>query len=200
VGAPERRWQANLAIINLQTGHQGIFQLGTGPQGGGYDDIDFNNNAVYLSASAPTSSRNTAPAIVALQASRKGVVLTRILNGDATATNVTISAHRDAESPGPRLDDPGSARELVMTSQGDGELVIVQRLRSVPRGRLLLSRVPSAEGLTESVEAPEPAILVENDRTRVRDKQTVQFSRKVHGGIRAPRSPALRYVQKLPAR
>jgi len=45
---------ANLAIINLKTGKQAIYRLGTGPDGtgpaphgGGYDDIDFNNNSVY---------------------------------------------------------------------------------------------------------------------------------------------------------
>src|SRR5215472_1004679 len=32
---------ANLAIINLGTGQQQVSQLGTGPHGGGYDDIDF---------------------------------------------------------------------------------------------------------------------------------------------------------------
>jgi hypothetical protein len=117
---------ANLSIINLQTGHQEIFQLGTGPHGGGYDDIDFNNNAVYLSASAPTINPNTAPAIVSLQMNRKGVVLTGIFNGDATATNVTTGATEtlNLQDPDSMIVDP--LGELVMTSQGDGELIIVQ--------------------------------------------------------------------------
>lgn len=117
---------ANLSIINLHTGKQEIFQLGTGPHGGGYDDIDFNNNAVYLSASAPTINPNTAPAIVSLLMSRNGPVLTGILNGDATATNVTTGATETLN-----LQDSDSMivnplGELVMTSQGDGELIIVQ--------------------------------------------------------------------------
>ena len=117
---------ANLAIINLQTGKQEISQLGTGPHGGGYDDIDFNNNAVYLSASAPTINPNTAPAIVSLRMSRKGPVLVGILNGDATATNVTTGTTETLN-----LQDPDSMivnplGELVMTSQGDGELIIVR--------------------------------------------------------------------------
>jgi hypothetical protein len=58
---------ANLAIINLKTGKQTIYQIGTGPHGGGYDDIDFNNNEVYLITSAPTINPNTAPAIVSLK-------------------------------------------------------------------------------------------------------------------------------------
>jgi len=117
---------ANLSIINLKTGRQTIYQLGSGPHGGGYDDIDFNNKAIYLSASAPTINPNTAPAIVALKLIGKKVVLTGILNGDASATNVTTG---DTETL--NLQDPDSMivdplGELVMTSQGDGELIIVQ--------------------------------------------------------------------------
>jgi hypothetical protein len=116
---------ANLAIINLKTGKQVIYQLGTGPHGGGYDDIDFNNKSVYLSASAPTLNPDTAPAIVSLKLGKKPV-LSGILDGNATATNV-ITGQPETLS----LTDPDSMivdplGELVMTSQGDGELIIVQ--------------------------------------------------------------------------
>ena len=74
---------ANLVILDLQTGQQTVYQLGTGPHGGGYDDIDFNNSMVYLSASAPTINPNTAPAIVSLNLVGGTVLLTGILNGNA---------------------------------------------------------------------------------------------------------------------
>ena len=45
---------ANLVILDLQTGQQTIYELGARPHGGGYDDFDFNNGMVYVSASAPT--------------------------------------------------------------------------------------------------------------------------------------------------
>jgi hypothetical protein len=117
---------ANLSIIDLKSGKQKIYQLGTGPQKGGYDDIDFNNQATYLSASAPLINPNTAPAIVSLKLTGKKAVLTGILSGNASATNVTTG---DAETL--NLQDPDSMivdplGELVMTSQGDGELIIVQ--------------------------------------------------------------------------
>ena len=86
---------------NLRTGRQTIYQLGTGPHGGGYDDIDFNNRAIYLSASAPTINPNTAPAIVALKLIGKKVVLTGILNGDASATNVTTGDTETLNLQGP---------------------------------------------------------------------------------------------------
>jgi hypothetical protein len=139
---------ANLSIINLHTGKQEIFQLGTGPHGGGYDDIDFNNNAVYLSASAPTINPNTAPAIVLAQMSRKGVVLTGILSGDATATNVTTGTTETLN-----LQDPDSMivnplGELVMTSQGDGELIIVQHPGLSCQNALVVPLTSAAGGST----------------------------------------------------
>ena len=139
---------ANLVIINLGTDEQKIFQLGTGPHGGGYDDIDFNNNAVYLSASAPTINPNTAPAIVSLQMNRHGVVLTGILNGDATATNVITGTTETLN-----LQDPDSMilnplGELVMTSQGDGELIIVQHPGLSCQNALVVPLTSAAGGST----------------------------------------------------
>jgi hypothetical protein len=117
---------ANLAIIDLKTGNQKIYQLGTGPHGGGYDDIDFNNGAIYLSASAPTINPNTAPAIVQLKLKDKTPVLTGILNGNASAINVITGETEtlNLQDPDSMIVDP--VGELVMTSQGDGELIVVQ--------------------------------------------------------------------------
>jgi hypothetical protein len=139
---------ANLAIINLQTGKQEISQLGTGPHGGGYDDIDFKNTAVYLSASAPTINPNTAPAIVSLKMSRKRPVLIGILIGDATATNVTTGTTETLN-----LQDPDSMivnplGELVMTSQGDGELIIVQHPGLSCQNALVVPLTSAAGGPT----------------------------------------------------
>ena len=117
---------ANLSIINLKTEKQTIYQLGTGAHGGGYDDIDFNNKAIYLSASAPTINPNTAPAIVSLKLTGKKAVLTGILNGDASAINVLTGKAEtlNLQDPDSMIADP--LGELVMTSQGDGELIVVQ--------------------------------------------------------------------------
>jgi hypothetical protein len=117
---------ANLSIINLKNGKQTIYQLGTGPHGGGYDDIDFNDKSAFLSASAPTINPNTEPAIVSLELVHNRAVLTGILNGDATAINVTTGRQEtlNLQDPDSMIVDP--LGELVMASQGDGELVIVQ--------------------------------------------------------------------------
>lgn len=117
---------ARLSIIDLNTRKRTIYELGTGPHGGGYDDIDFNNEAVYVSASAPTINPNTAPAIVSLKLTTGEPILTGILNGDASAINVTTGKTDtlNLQDPDSMIVDP--LGELVMTSQGDGELVIVQ--------------------------------------------------------------------------
>ena len=114
-------------IINLQTEQQTIYQLGTGPHGGGYDDINFNNGMVYLSASAPSINPNTAPAIVSLNLAGGNVLLTGILNGNASATNVITGQTEtlNLQDPDSMIVDP--LGELVMTSQGDGELITVQK-------------------------------------------------------------------------
>jgi hypothetical protein len=120
---------ANLDIINLKTLKQTIYVVGpsgTGPHGGGYDDLDFNNNQVYVSASAPTISPNTAPAIVSLKVTGKRTILSGILNGNATVTNVTTGnpVTLNLQDPDSMILDPQG--ELVMTSQADGELIIAQ--------------------------------------------------------------------------
>jgi len=139
---------ANLAIINLGTGQQQVSQLGTGPHGGGYDDIDFNNNAVYLSASAPTINPNTAPAIVSLKMSRKGPVLVGILNGDTTATNVVTGTTETLNLQDPDSMIVNSLGELVMTSQGDGELIIVQHPGLSCQNALVVPLTSAAGGST----------------------------------------------------
>jgi hypothetical protein len=117
---------ATLKIIDLKNGDQTTYDLGTGPHGGGYDDIDFNNSSVYLSASAPTINPNTAAAIVSLKVTGKKFALATILNGNATVTNVLTgeSETLNLQDPDSMIVDPYG--ELVMTSQGDGELIVVQ--------------------------------------------------------------------------
>ncbi len=116
-----------LIIIDLDSGgKQTTFDLGTGPHGGGYDDILFDNQSVFFSASAPTINPNNAPAIVSARIAGKKVTLAGVLNGDSPATDVTTgnSATLNLQDPDSMILDPNG--EVVLDSQGDGELVIVQ--------------------------------------------------------------------------
>jgi hypothetical protein len=115
---------ATLIIIDPATGKQRTFTLGTGPHGGGYDDLVFFGDAKYISASNP--SVETAPGLVQLKLKGQTAEFKGILNDDASATDVTTGNPVTL-----KLTDPDSLMvtpygELLLDSQGDGELIIVQ--------------------------------------------------------------------------
>jgi hypothetical protein len=137
---------ATLIIIEPATGKQRTFKLGTGPHGGGYDDLVFDGNATYISASNP--SIETAPGIVRFKSDDKKVKLIGILNDDASATDVTTGKPVTL-----KLTDPDSMildpfGELVLDSQGDGELVIVQHPGRKCQNALLVPLTSAAGGTT----------------------------------------------------
>jgi len=115
----------NLVIIDPKTGTQTTYTFGPTPHGGGYDDIAFRGNDVFLSASNPANNPNNAPAIVKAQISGGTVTVTPVLSGTATAidipTNTPIALN---------LQDPDSMifnplGDLVLDSQADAELIVV---------------------------------------------------------------------------
>ena len=96
--------------------------------GGGYDDILFQGDNTFISASNPANNPNTEPAIVQATLSGSSVTTSPVLMGNATATlfntNSTVTMN---------LQDPDSLSQTtdgraVMTSQGDGALVFVSNL------------------------------------------------------------------------
>ncbi len=116
---------SNLAIINLKNGKQTIYQLGTGPHGGGYDDLVFLNGAAYLTASAPTINPNTAPSILDVKLRGGKADLTPVLMADAQALDVTTgkTVTLNLQDPDSMIVNPFG--ELVQDSQADGEVVVV---------------------------------------------------------------------------
>jgi hypothetical protein len=115
---------STLIIIDPKNGQQKTFTIGTGPHGGGYDDLDFDGGSIFISASNP--SINTAPAIASLKLKNKKVKLTGVINDDASATDVTTgnTVSLNLTDPDSMMLDPFG--ELLLDSQQDGELVIVQ--------------------------------------------------------------------------
>src|SRR5579864_8114715 len=115
----------NLVIIDPKTGTQTLYTFGPTPHGGGYDDISFRGNDVFLSASNPANNPNAAPAIVKAQISGNKVIVTPVLSGTATAIDIPT------DTPvGLNLQDPDSMifnrfGDLVLDSQADAELIIV---------------------------------------------------------------------------
>jgi hypothetical protein len=115
----------NLVIIDPKTQTQTQYSFGPTPHGGGYDDIAFRGNDVFISCSNPANNPNTAPAIVKAQFSGNTVVVTPVLNASATATDIPTST-----PIGLNLQDPDSMifnplGDLVLDSQADAELIVV---------------------------------------------------------------------------
>jgi hypothetical protein len=118
---------ANLLILdpnNLSTKQK--YYLGTGPHGGGYDDIVFLNGNVYFSASNPQHNPNDEPAIVQFTVNGGSFTLTPVLYGNAQATDIPTG-----QGVVLNLQDPDSMTfnvggDIVLDSQADGELVVVR--------------------------------------------------------------------------
>lgn len=118
---------AMLFILNPQDlSIRNRYFLGTGPHGGGYDDIAFLNGNVYFSASNPQFNPNSKPAIVQFTTGGGTFTLTPVLLGNASAIDIPTG-----QPVSLNLQDPDSMTfnvggELVLDSQADGELVAVR--------------------------------------------------------------------------
>jgi len=121
----------NLVIIDPVTRGRKIYTFGPTAHGGGYDDMAFSGEDVFISASNPAKNPNNAPAIVRAELVGSTVSVSPVLSGTATATN--ISNERPITL---NLQDPDSMTfdplgDLVLDSQADAELVIVHHPGSV---------------------------------------------------------------------
>jgi hypothetical protein len=115
----------NLVIIDPVSRSQTVYTFGPTPHGGGYDDIAFRGQDVFVSASNPANNPNTGPAIVRAQLSGSTVTVSPVLAGTPTATDITTDTPVALN-----LQDPDSMKfdpfgDLVLDSQADGELIIL---------------------------------------------------------------------------
>lgn len=137
---------ANLVIINPTTGSKTVYTFGPTPHGGGYDDIAFRGDDVFLSASNPKNNPNMAPAIVKATISGSVVNVSEVLNGSAIATNIPTDTpvKLNLQDPDSMIFDP--LGDLVLDSQADAELIIVHNPaaidQSVYRLKLTLKGAP----------------------------------------------------------
>ncbi|HET7891213.1 MAG TPA: hypothetical protein VFL34_06795 [Candidatus Sulfotelmatobacter sp.] len=118
----------NLAIINPVNGTKAVYTFGPTPHGGGYDDIAFRGDDVFLSASNPANNPNYAPAVVKATIRGSMVSISEALNASAIATNITTDSPvtLNLQDPDSMIFDPFG--NLVLDSQADGELIIVHRV------------------------------------------------------------------------
>jgi hypothetical protein len=137
----------NLVILDPDTGERTIYTFGPTPHGGGYDDISFRGNDVFISASNPSNNPNHAAAIVRATISGSMVNVTEALNASAIATNIPTDSPvtLNLQDPDSMIFDPFG--DLLLDSQADGELIIVHHAgfddQTVYRLHLSLNGAPT---------------------------------------------------------
>lgn len=139
---------ANLVIINTETRDQKLYTFGPTLHGGGYDDVVFRGCKAYISASNPAKNPNNGAAIVSADLIGNTVVVHQILAGDAKAINIPTQTtiQLNLQDPDSMTLDPYG--NLVLDSQADQELIIVNHPESDDQRVLRISlRYETPKGL-----------------------------------------------------
>jgi hypothetical protein len=115
----------NLVIIDPSTWKSKKYTFAKPAHGGGYDDIAFIGDDVYISASNPSNNPNTKQAIVKATLVGNRVAVTPVLLGNAIATDITSGqpVQLNLQDPDSMISDPEG--DLVLDSQADAELIFV---------------------------------------------------------------------------
>ena len=117
-----------LTAINLSNWSTTQFTFPATMHGGGYDDMAFANGKAYFAASNPTlnsAGMNTAPAIVSVTFSNGKLVVTPVLYGNATATDIATGQKVTLNLTDPDSMTVDAKGNVVLDSQGDAELILV---------------------------------------------------------------------------
>ncbi len=122
-----------VTMVNPATGAQSAnYNFSAAPHGGGYDDVAFLNGKTYGSASNPSVNAqnqvNGQPSIVSVQISGGQAVATGVLANNASATNIATGASikTNQTDPDSMAVDPNGG--LVLDSQQDGQLLLVNNV------------------------------------------------------------------------
>jgi hypothetical protein len=115
----------NLVIIDPRNWSWKRYTFAQPAHGGGYDDMSFIGDDVYISCSNPSNNPNTKQAIVKATLVGSRVAVTPVLLGNAIATDIT-SGHPiqvNLQDPDSMTTDPEG--DLILDSQADAELIFV---------------------------------------------------------------------------
>jgi sugar lactone lactonase YvrE len=117
----------NLVVINPNAGTQTQYSFGPVANGGGFDDITFVKDKVFMTESNPSNNPNTDPAVVeaTLNNTDHTVAVTTVLTGDAMAFNLVTKQKVQLNLQDPDSMTADRAGNLVLTSQADDEIVTI---------------------------------------------------------------------------
>lgn len=131
----------NLVLINPNTLAQSTAYSIPVQHGGGYDDVTFVNGKAFLTASNPANNPNDKPALVsaAIPTSGNTLSITPVLPGNASALDLNTgkTATLNLQDPDGVIKAPGNG--ILSTSQGDQQLITVNRPGSANQSASVLN-------------------------------------------------------------
>ena len=174
-----------IMTINPSTGTIIQYQVPKTPHGGGYDDLQFLNGAAFIAASNPTLNSagiNVFPALDKIELKNGKAILTPVLQGNATATDLTTNQRVTLN-----LTDPDSMTidlqgNLVLDSQADSELIF---LHNPGTSKQTVTRLPVGTQVDDTLWIPskEGSMLVVDGKANVTYKVTIDKTDFTRGTI-----------------
>ena len=123
--------EPNLVVIDLRTGARKAYIIPSVNGGGGYDDVVFKDDQIFITASNPNPNPNVPPlthfpVLIRLTLAGSSVTTEPVLHNDDSATDIVSGAPVTLN-----LTDPDSLTidprgNLVVDAQGDFELVFIR--------------------------------------------------------------------------
>jgi hypothetical protein len=156
-----------LVIYDPKTWKSKKYTFAKPAHGGGYDDIAFIGDDVYISCSNPSNNPNTKQAIVKATLVGNRVAVTPVLLGNAIATDIT-SGHPiqlNLQDPDSMTTDPEG--DLILDSQADAELIFVHHPGFTDQGvfHLALTSGHTSEQIDDTVLAySSQGVILVSDR------------------------------------
>lgn len=166
---------ARIMTINPSTDAIVQYQFPKAPHGGGYDDMAFLNGMAFIAASNPTLNTagiNTAPAVDKIELKNGKAILTPILQGNATATDLTTNQQVTLNLTDPDSMSIDNQGNLVQDSQADSELIF---LHNPGTSKQTVSRLLVGTQVDDTIWIPssEGSMLVVDGKANVTYKVTV---------------------------
>jgi hypothetical protein len=140
-----------LVSIDPASGVVTPFTFAPTAHGGGFDDMAFLNGKMFIAASNPTldaSGINVFPAVDQVSFQGNHVVLTPVLQGNASATDLTTGAQVTLNLVDPDSQAIDPAGDLVQVNQGGSEIIFISNPGLSSQA---VTRLPVATQLDDTV-------------------------------------------------
>ena len=164
-----------IMTINPSTGVIIQYQVPKTPHGGGYDDLAFFNGIAFIAASNPTLNAagiNVFPAVDKVELKNGKAILTPILQGNTTATDLTTNQQVTLNLTDPDSMTVDNQGNLVLDSQADSELISLHNPGTLKQ---TVTRLPVGTQVDDTIWTPakEGSMLVVDAKANTTYKVTI---------------------------